>query len=133
MTAQQKELSRSHAAMHTIYTRLLQGFEQKDWTLESAAKEHDRLVAEMDKLGMQHESPIETGKEDTSSHTGLEIGTFSDSQLLHYHSNLHSLHTKLLQGIVNTGWTFDQLIVEHERAVLEMQGRGFEHDSPMEA
>lgn len=127
-----EQMARRHAAIHTIYDRLKQGFKQGDWTAERAAKEHDQLAAGLTRQGIKHESPIETGRPDKSSHSKFDIESMSDEQLLHVHSNLHSLHSKLSSGLVGTGWTIDQVITEHDDVVAQMMGRGMEHESPLE-
>ncbi|KKW13139.1 MAG: hypothetical protein UY48_C0004G0014 [Candidatus Gottesmanbacteria bacterium GW2011_GWB1_49_7] len=126
------DLARYHAVLHTIYGRLQQGLKQADWTEEKIKREHEKTAAALLRQGVKHESPIETGRPDKSSHTRFDIEGLNDSELLHLHSNLHSLYSKLSAGLVGTGWTIDQLITEHDDVVAQMTGRGMEHESPME-
>ena len=125
------KLQRQHAAYHTIWDRLSQGLKQGDWTKEKVKRAHDEVARKLVDRGIKHESPIETGRPDKSSHTRFEIEAMPDDVLLRFHANLHSLWSKMQEGLVNTGWTEDQLVVEHEVVVAQLIGRGYEHNSPL--
>lgn len=126
------KIEQEHAVLHTIWGRLQQGFKQGDWTLDKVRSAHDEAAKKLTATGILHESPIETGRPDKSSHTRHDIEVMSDDVLQHTHANMHSLYSKMSQGEVRTGWTFNQLLQEHDDIAEQLVARGFEHDSPME-
>ena len=126
-----KQLQTRHAALHTIYSHLVQGLPQADWTIEALQQAHKEVAEELRRRGITHESPLDEGRPDRSSHTRFDYSTMDDASLLRAHANLHSLASKIEYGEVHTGWTMDQVVAEHEAAVGELMSRGFQHESPM--
>jgi uncharacterized cysteine cluster protein YcgN (CxxCxxCC family) len=124
----QKLLS-DHTNLHSLWNKIQQGEQLKDWTLEKIWLEHKGLITEMLRAGLKHLAPIDS----LDSVEMLSKVNDDDQKLRSFHTELHSLWNKIQQGEQLKDWTLEKIWLEHKGLITEMLRGGLKHLAPIDS